>query len=80
MVEAYLRNPKRYLSFIPCRKVMKGDVNSLLKIYRFLSSEGIINYCLGAEGNYDFKTMDIAQVSEMGKKHQSCLKKVPEKS
>lgn len=24
--------------------------------------------------------MDIAQVSEMGKKHQSCLKKVPEQS
>jgi SWI/SNF related-matrix-associated actin-dependent regulator of chromatin subfamily C len=63
MVEAYLRNPRRYLAFVPCRRALKGDVSSLLKIYSFLKAQGIINYCLGTDGNYDFKSLDVAQVS-----------------
>lgn len=63
MVEAYRHNPKRYLSFIPCRRVLKGDVSCLLKIYQFLLQEGVINYGLGPDGNYDFKSMSLAQIS-----------------
>ena len=80
MVEAYRSNPKRYLTFISCRRVLRGDVNCLLKIYQFLVREGIINYGLSPDGNYNFKGLSLPQMSELGKKPQGCLKKVPEHS
>ena len=70
-------NPKRYLTFVSCRRVLRGDVSCLLKIYKFLVSEGIINYGLSPDGNYNFKGMSLDKMSEIGKKPQSCLKKVP---
>jgi len=80
MVEAYRSNPKRYLAFISCRRILRGDVSCLLKIYQFLVREGIINYGLSPDGNYHFQGLSLAQMTEVGKKPQSCLKKVPEKS
>jgi len=55
MVEAYHKNKKRYLTFIACRRVLKGDVNCLLHIYKFLVEKGIINFGLNVDGNYTFK-------------------------
>jgi len=55
MVEAYHKNKKRYLTFVACRRVLKGDVNCLLRIYKFLVEKGIINFGLNVDGNYTFK-------------------------
>ena len=77
MVEAYQKNRKRYLTFIGCRRVLKGDVNCLLRIYRFLVEKGIINFGLNVDGNYSFKEVALGRGFEIEKKPQSCLKKIP---
>ena len=55
-------------------------MSCLLKIYQFLVREGVINYGLSQDGNYNFKGLSPATISELGKKPQSVLKKIPDKS
>lgn len=78
MIDAYSKNPLRYLSFAACRRVLRGDASSLLKIYGFLQAEGIINYCLSNAGNYSFQPPATARPSQLTKRPQSCVKKLPE--
>ena len=77
MVESYRSNPKRYLSFIACRRVLRGDVSCLLKIFKFLGRVGVINYGLSPDGNYTFQGLPLNTMAEVARKPQSCLKNVP---
>ena len=78
MVDAYRKNPLRYLPFVSLRRVLRGDASCLLKIYSFLEEEGIINYGLFYEGNYTFEPTATDKTSTLGKRPQSCIKKMPE--
>jgi hypothetical protein len=78
MVDAYRKNPLRYLTFVSLRRVLRGDASCLLKIYSFLEEEGIINYGLFYEGNYTFEPTATDKTSTLGKRPQSCIKKLPE--
>lgn len=60
--------------------MLKGDVNCILKIYKFLLDQGIINYGLNVDGNYSFTELPLGKALEISKKPQSCLKKMPEQS
>ena len=77
MVDAYHKNPLRYLTFVSLRRVLRGDASCLLKIYNFLQDEGIINYGLFYEGNYTFEPTASDKTSTIGKRPQSCVKKLP---
>jgi hypothetical protein len=77
MVDAYHKNPLRYLTFLSLRRVLRGDASCLLKIYNFLQDEGIINYGLFYEGNYTFEPTASDKTSTIGKRPQSCVKKLP---
>ncbi len=55
MVDSYLLNPKRYLTKIACRKILRGDVNSIMRVHGFLEKHGVINFSVGYDGNYKFK-------------------------
>jgi hypothetical protein len=80
MIDAYRKNPFRYLTFVSLRRVLRGDASCLLKIYSFLEAEGIINYSLFNEGNHSFEASAVDKVSELTKRPQSCIKKLPEKA
>lgn len=80
MIEAYRKNPYRYLTFVSLRRVLRGDASCLLKIFTFLEDEGIINYCISNEGNYTFEIPAMDKVSELSKRPQSYVKKLPEQS
>lgn len=44
MVQTYRLNPLEYLTLTACRRNLRGDVFSLLRIHTFLDTWGIINY------------------------------------
>ncbi len=44
MVGLYRECPRKYLTFTTIRRCLAGDVNGLMKIYRFLERYGLINY------------------------------------
>eukprot|EP00474_Spongospora_subterranea_P009798 CRZ10256.1 hypothetical protein [Spongospora subterranea] len=44
IVNAYRANPRVHLSATACRKMIAGDVVSLIRIHNFLEQWGIINY------------------------------------
>lgn len=75
--EAYRRNPKKYLTKISCRKILRGDVNSISKIHSFLEKHGIINFCIGIDGNYNFKVTPLLKPFNLQTKPQTCLKSLP---
>lgn len=77
MVDAYRKNPLRYLTFVSLRRVLRGDASCLLKLYNFLQDEGIINYGLYYDGNYTFEPTAADKTSILGKRPQSCVKKLP---
>jgi hypothetical protein len=58
---------------------LRGDSTSLLKIYNFLVDEGIINYCIHHDGNYSFKPEANDKVSELIKRPQSSIRKLPDR-
>ena len=44
MVNAYRLNPNEYLTLTLCRRNLVGDVGTLMRVHRFLTRWGIINY------------------------------------
>jgi hypothetical protein len=50
-----MTEPTRYLTKIACRRALKGDANAIIRIHKFLESEGIINFGLSPTGSLDFE-------------------------
>ncbi|KAA8495975.1 SWI/SNF and RSC complexes subunit ssr2 [Porphyridium purpureum] len=49
MVDAWLCDPKRYLTATAVRKHLAGDVCSIIRVHSFLEHWGLINYMVDAE-------------------------------
>lgn len=75
--QAYRKNPKKYLTKISCRKILRGDANAISRIHTFLEKYGIINYCIGIDGNYNFKVSSIMKPFDMQIKPQTIIKNLP---
>jgi hypothetical protein len=58
--------------------MLRGDVNSIMRIHIFLENKRIINFGVDYEGNYNFKSNSLFKQSEQKIKPQSCLKSLPE--
>lgn len=59
MINAYRLNPNEYLSLTAIRRNLAGDAGCLLRIHRFLTKWGIINYQVNPEN----KVMPVAPPS-----------------
>lgn len=44
MINAYRLNPNEYLTLTSCRRNLVGDVGTLMRVHRFLTKWGLINY------------------------------------
>lgn len=44
MINAYRLNPNEHLTLTSCRRNLVGDVGTLMRVHRFLSKWGLINY------------------------------------
>lgn len=44
MVNTYRLNPNEYLTFTACRRNLVGDAGALMRVHKFLSKWGLINY------------------------------------
>ncbi|KAL3043968.1 hypothetical protein OYC64_003748 [Pagothenia borchgrevinki] len=49
MIDTYRLNPQEYLSSTSCRRILTGDVCSVIRVHSFLEQWGLINYQVDAE-------------------------------
>lgn len=49
LINAYRLNPNDYLTVTAARRSLVGDVNTIMRLHRFLSRWGLINYQVDAE-------------------------------
>lgn len=68
----------RYLSKITCGRILRGDVNTIMRIHEFLEKHGIINFSINYDGNYTFKPNSLAKSHEQRNKPQTVLKSLPD--
>lgn len=68
------------MSKIACRRILRGDVNSIMRIHVFLEKYGIINFALDYDGNYSFKPNSLSKPFEQSTKPQSVIKSLPEEN
>ena len=68
----------RFLTKISCRRILRGDVNAIMRIHEFLQKHGIINFSLNYDGNYSFKTNTFSKHHDQRVKPQTYLKSPPE--
>lgn len=67
----------RYLSKIACRKILRGDVNTIMKIHSFLEKQGLINFSLNYDGNFNFKSTSLTRPFEQTVEPQTMFKSLP---
>ena len=63
---------------IGCRRILRGDVNTIIRVHAFLEKYGIINFGVAYDGNYVFKHNPLEKQYEPRTQPQSCLKNMPE--
>ncbi len=68
----------RYLTKISCRRILRGDVNVIMRIHEFLEKHGIINFSINYDGNYTFKPNTFSKHHDQRVKPQNYLKSPPE--
>jgi hypothetical protein len=51
-VACYQQNPRRYLTKVAVRRVLRGDVNMIMRVHGFLEREGVVNFGVGRDGNF----------------------------
>lgn len=66
------------MSKIACRKILRGDVNIIMRIHSFLEKEGLINFSLNYDGNFTFKSTSLTKPFEQTIQPQTTLKSLPE--
>ncbi|KAJ4928542.1 hypothetical protein JOQ06_016333 [Pogonophryne albipinna] len=49
MIDTYRLNPQEYLSSTSCRRILTGDVCSVIRVHSLLEQWGLINYQVDAE-------------------------------
>ena len=82
MVRMFRSSPERYLTKIACRRVLKGDVNAILRIHHFLEEQGIINFGLSPTGGglFDINTVNKCAELTLQTRKLPVLIKQPESS
>ena len=58
--------------------MLRGDVNSIMRIHTFLEKKRIINFGVDYGGNYNFKSNSLFKQSEQKIKPQTRLMNEPE--
>lgn len=54
MVSTYRLNPNEYLSVTVCRRNLAGDAATVMRVHRFLTKWGLINYQVDAESRPNY--------------------------